>query len=110
MSPSTTNQSFLRTPTTRVSSQEGRNGFCASNCITPRRQQTLVKFKETGLNIYLCVRPLSQTERSSCVDVDRNPIILHPPSSQLRDRGQAKLFAFNRVFCPTTDQMTVFGE
>jgi hypothetical protein len=50
-SQSATHQSFLRTPTTRASSQEGENGFFASNYITPRKQRTPVKFTDTGLNI-----------------------------------------------------------
>jgi hypothetical protein len=56
------------------------------------------------------VRTPSQTERGSCIDVDGNSIIPHPLSSQLRGRGQAKLFAFNKVFGPTTDQTIVFRE
>jgi hypothetical protein len=36
--------------------------------------------------------------------------VLHPPSTQLQGRGQPKLFPFNKVFGPTTDQRTVFQE
>lgn len=85
----------------------------ANQWCTPRKvksREIHLPQRENALNIYVRVRPLKETETTSCIDVDENSVILRPPAKQLQGRGQTKVFPFKKVFGPFIDQETVFQQ
>ena len=88
-------------------------GIAANLWCTPRKARSKeihMPQRENALNIYVRVRPLKPTERTSCIDVDGNSVILKPPATQLQGRGQTKVFPFKKVFGPMMDQQMVFQQ
>lgn len=95
----------LRSPT--KGQENCMNNFnIANGCLKkfPANNKKLRK-QDNPMKIYLRVRPLKPTEKNSCVDVEKNQIIIHPPP---HSKGQVKAYDFKRIFNETSTQEEVF--